>query len=51
MKHLITCLLALVFVTACSSVPEQATKDNRGSAERAKDSAEKAYRDLEREME
>ena len=47
---LITLTLSILLLAACSSVPEAVKEDGREAAERAKQKAEGAYRDLEKEM-
>ena len=49
MKFLIWATL-VTLTLGCSSVPEQVKDDGREAAERAKQKAEDAYRDLEKEM-
>lgn len=40
----------LVLAVGCANVPESVKDDGREAAERAKDKAREAYRDLEKEM-
>lgn len=43
-------LLAMLGMSACSSVPDAIKSTDRDSAERAKANAEKAYEELDRDI-
>lgn len=43
-------LFALFAITGCESMPEKVKDDGQAAAERAKQSAEKAYKDMKEDM-
>jgi uncharacterized protein YcfL len=43
-------LLTLTFLVGCQSMPESVKNDGQVAADRAKQKAEAAYRDLEKDM-
>ena len=49
MKFIISMML-LGLLVGCSGAPEMPSGDNREAAERAKDRAEEAYRDLDKNL-